>query len=118
MLRRLINAIKSIFSPKVKPLSTTEILKKIQKPKKVSEAKQKLLNQLKELEAEREAYQYEQESVQERIKIIDDKFLKGEINSKERLKEFRRLLKTAVKLRKKLDSLDVVIRKTKAQLQI
>lgn len=114
---RLKTVIKKMLSPRIKPLSTERLLKKAKKKKITLKERQKnLFKQLQELEAEREAYHYERRSVQERVRILDDKFLKGEISAKDRDKEFRILLKTAVKLRKKLNLLDENIRKLKVQL--
>jgi len=118
----LIDFFKRLFSPKVKPISYEELVKpkasakKVKEPSKVSETPE--LKRLKELEAERESLIYERKSVQERIKMLDDKFQRGEISAVERDREFGKLLRTAVKLRRKLNSIEDEIRKLKAQIAV
>jgi len=118
----LIDFFKRLFSPKVKPISYEELVKpkasakKVKEPSKVPETPE--LKRLKELEAERESLIYERKSVQERIKMLDDKFQRGEISAVERDREFGKLLRTAVKLRRKLNSIEDEIRKLKAQIAV
>ncbi|MGQ4913586.1 MAG: hypothetical protein ACP6IU_02425 [Candidatus Asgardarchaeia archaeon] len=128
-ITKIVNALKNIFSPKVKPIDVKEL---IEKPKKVEPTIQKevaepaevvpenaeVLAQIRKLESERSEVEAERKRVQEAIKKLDEDYAKGIITAQQRDREFGAFLRKAVNLRRRLSEIDHELAELRRKLEV